>query len=46
LAPALGQIIEQGTHIAANHPTSRKRHNDNQADDDPGGTDPPSLTVT
>ena len=34
----------QGTHKAARHLTSHTPHNDNQADDRPRQTDPPSLT--
>ena len=41
-----GQIIPQGTHKAASHPTSHTRHGDNQAGNTLRQTSPPSLTVT
>jgi hypothetical protein len=41
-----GRIIRKGTHKAASHPTSHKRHGDNQAGNEPRQTDAPSLTVT
>ena len=35
----------QGTHTAASHLTSHTRHGDNQADNGPRQTNPPTLTV-
>jgi len=36
----------QGTHKAASHKKSHKRHDRHQAGNGPRQTDPPSLTVT
>jgi hypothetical protein len=46
VALPLGRIIEKGTHNAASHPTSHKRHDDDQAGNSPRQTNPLSLTVT